>query len=111
MQRATLGVAEVVTFVVGNEVDNRTLGKGGWLVKNEPPLFDTRSERAHGATVGVSGVPGKRAHGKRSPRLGEAVTLSGSGRRPQRVTHEQVGDHWPPAALTTVASGSMPPCR
>ena len=83
MQSAALVVGEVVTFVVRNEVDNRPLGQRGRLVQNEPPLFDARSERAHVLLYGFR-APGKRSHGKRSPRLGEAVTLSGSGRRPQR---------------------------
>ncbi len=61
MQRAALGVCEVVTLVVGNEVDNSTLGECGRLVENKPSLLDTRSERAHVSTVGVSSMPGKRS--------------------------------------------------
>lgn len=61
MQRAAFGVCEVVTLVVGNEVDNGTLGECGRLVENKPPLLDTRSERAHVSTVSVSSMPGKRS--------------------------------------------------
>lgn len=61
MQSAALVVREVVTFVVGDQVDNRPLGQGGRLVENKPPVFDTCSERTHGATVRLSTVPRKRS--------------------------------------------------
>ncbi len=60
MQGLALIVREVVTLVVRNEVDNRPLGQSGRLVENEPPVLDTRLERAHVATVRVSAVAGKR---------------------------------------------------
>jgi hypothetical protein len=36
VQCATLGVGEVVTVVVCNEVDNGTVGESGRLAENEP---------------------------------------------------------------------------
>ncbi len=60
MQGLSLIVREVVTLVVRNEVDNRPLGQSGRLVENEPPVLDTRLERAHVATLRVSAVAGKR---------------------------------------------------
>ena len=60
MESATFGVCEVVTLVVCDEVENGTLGECGRRVENEPPVFDTRSERTHASTVGVSSRLGKR---------------------------------------------------
>ena len=59
MQRAAFTLGEVIAFVVRNQVDDRPLGQGRRLVKNEPPVFDTCSERAHVATVRVSELAGK----------------------------------------------------
>lgn len=67
MQSAALVVRKIVTFVVGNQIDNRPLGQCCRLVQDEPPFFDARSERAHLSTVGVSSVPGKRSRTGRSP--------------------------------------------
>lgn len=67
MQSAALGVSEVVTLVVCDEVDNRTLGQRCRLVQDEPPLLDTRSERAHVATVRLSKLPGKRSRRATKP--------------------------------------------
>jgi hypothetical protein len=65
MQGLALGVGEVVTLVVCNEVDNGTFGKCGRLVQNEPPVFDTGSKRAHVSTVGVSSMQGNLPEGTR----------------------------------------------
>jgi hypothetical protein len=53
MQRAALSVREVITLIVRNQVDNRTVGQRCRLVEDQPSLLDTRSERAHVATVRV----------------------------------------------------------
>ena len=55
MQGAALIVRELVTVVVRDEVDNRSLGQGSRLVQDEPTLFDSRSKWAHVATVRISG--------------------------------------------------------
>jgi hypothetical protein len=41
VQGATFLVAEVVTLVVRDQVDNSPFGQRGRLVENEPPLLDT----------------------------------------------------------------------
>jgi hypothetical protein len=54
VQSAALLVCEVITFVVGNQVDNRAFGQGCRLVENKAALLDTCSEWAHAATVRLS---------------------------------------------------------
>ena len=61
MQDAAFVVGEVITFAVSDQIENRTVGQRRRLVENKPPLFDTRSERGHVATLRVSGAPGKRS--------------------------------------------------
>ena len=51
MQGASLGVCELVTFVVCDEIENGALGQGGRFVDTEPPILDTRSNRTHGSTL------------------------------------------------------------
>jgi hypothetical protein len=58
VQRATLVVREVITLVVGNQIDNRPLGQACRLIEDEAPLTDTRSETTHRSTVLVSNLPG-----------------------------------------------------
>lgn len=59
MESVALGVGEVVTLVVCDEIDNGTLGECGRLVDNEPTLLNANSERAHVTTVGRPVGPGK----------------------------------------------------
>ena len=54
MQGAALVVGEVITFVVGNQIDNRAFRQGCRLVENKAALLDTCSEWAHAATVRLS---------------------------------------------------------
>jgi hypothetical protein len=63
VQGAALLIGEVITVVVGYEVNNRALGQGGRLVKDEPALLDMGSERAHVVTVRVSERSGKHSRG------------------------------------------------
>lgn len=71
MQSVALGVREVVTFVVCNEIDNGPLWESGRLVENKPPFLDAGSERTHLPNVRLPRVRGKRsrcatkAHGTR----------------------------------------------
>ena len=58
MQGPALVVREVVTIVVGNQIDNRPLGQACRLIEDEAPLSDTRSETTHRSTVRVSNLPG-----------------------------------------------------
>ncbi len=51
MQGAAFLVGEVITFVVSNQVNNRSLRQGCRLVEHEPPLLDMGSERVHVVTV------------------------------------------------------------
>ena len=67
MQSAALVIRKIVTFVVGNQIDDRPLWQCCRLVQDEPPLFDARSERAHVSTVGFSSVPGKRSRHQTEP--------------------------------------------
>src|SRR2546430_14218039 len=64
VQGAPLPARDVIAFVVGNQIDNRTLGQGCRLVEDEPPLLDTCSESAHMATVRDSKVLGKRSRAR-----------------------------------------------
>ena len=67
MQGAAFLVGEVITFVVSNQVNNRSLRQGCRLVEHEPPLLDMGSERAHVATVRVSERPGKHSRCSTEP--------------------------------------------
>ena len=66
VQGAPLPARDVIAFVVGNQIDNRTLGQGSRLVEDGPPLLDTCSESAHMATVRDSKVLGKRSRARRA---------------------------------------------
>ena len=64
MQGPALIVRQIVTFVVGDEVDNGPLGQGGRFVENQPSFFDAGAERAHALTLRISEVLGK--HSRRA---------------------------------------------
>ena len=59
MQRAALGVGEVVALVICNQIDDGALGESGRFVENEPPFLNTGSKRAHDTTVGRPAGPSK----------------------------------------------------
>jgi hypothetical protein len=59
VERTPLIVREVVTFVVGHEIDDRAIGERRRLVQDEATLLDTRSKRTHGATLRGSETLGK----------------------------------------------------
>ena len=61
VQRTALLVRKVVTFVVGDEIDDRPIGERGRLVQDEATLFDAGSERGHLPTVRRSARAGKRS--------------------------------------------------
>src|SRR5262245_39685957 len=63
MQGSAFAVGEIITLIVGDEVDHRTIRKSRWLVENKPSVFDACSERAHVTTV-------------RLPRIDRQVALS-----------------------------------
>jgi hypothetical protein len=65
---ATLLVGEVIAFVINDQVDNRPIGQGSWLVENEPPLLDTRADGTHVTTVRLSSLPDKPSRGVRPRR-------------------------------------------
>ena len=67
MQGAAFLVGEVITFVVSNQVNNRSLRQGCGLVEHEPPVLDMGSERAHVTTVTVSERPGKHSRCSTEP--------------------------------------------
>ena len=100
MQRATLLVAEVVTFVISDQVDNRPIGQGGRLIENEPPVLDTGSERAHAATLRLSRVPDKPSRGAaKAGRSVQAKRRSDSNwLAAQRPNHAQSPVNGPQAA-------------
>ena len=52
MQRAALGVGEVVTLVVCNQINDAALRESRRFVENEPPFLNAGSKRAHATTVG-----------------------------------------------------------
>jgi hypothetical protein len=58
VQGPALVVREVITIVVGNQIDNRPLGQACRLIEDKTSLTDTRSETTHGPTVRVSNLPG-----------------------------------------------------
>jgi len=54
---AALVVGEIITFVIGHEVDDGPFGKGRRLIEDQASLLDMGSERAHVDTVGFPGGP------------------------------------------------------
>jgi hypothetical protein len=73
VQGSPLLVGEVITFVVGNQIDNRPLRQCRRLVENQSSLLNTCSERAHTATVRDSKRGGKPSCcGSRVPLLARA---------------------------------------
>ncbi len=72
MQRATFLVGQVVTFVVGDEIDDCPVGQCRRLIKDEATFLDASSQRANAATVRLQWLPGKH-----SGRLGQgSISLS-----------------------------------
>ena len=61
MQSAALDVRQIVTFVIGHEIDGRPFRQGGRLIKDQSPVLDACSKRAHPVTVRLSLTPGKRS--------------------------------------------------
>lgn len=59
MQGAAVVLGEVVAFVVCDQIDNRAVGQGCRLVKDESPILDTSSEWVHTTTVRLSKTLGK----------------------------------------------------
>jgi hypothetical protein len=51
MKGSAFAVGEIIAFIIGDEVDHRTVRKSRWLVENKPSVFDACSERAHVTTV------------------------------------------------------------
>ena len=47
MQRAPLGISEVITLVVCDQVDEGSLGQRCRLIEDKPALFNTCSESGH----------------------------------------------------------------
>jgi len=63
VQRAAVLVRKVVTFVVGDEIDDRPIGQRRRLVQDESPLLDAGSQRAHAPTVRRLEMAGKYSAG------------------------------------------------
>ena len=61
MQSAALLVRQIVTLVIGHEIDGRPFRQGGRLIEDQSPVLDACSKRAHTATVRLSLTPGKRS--------------------------------------------------
>ena len=59
MQSAALDVRQIVTFVIGHEIDGRPFRQGGRLIEDQSPVLDACSKRAHTVTVRLSLTPGK----------------------------------------------------
>ncbi len=57
MQGVTLLVAEVVTFIIRDEVDDRPVRQSRRLVKHDAPVLDACSKGAHVATIRASAMP------------------------------------------------------
>src|SRR5262245_8142345 len=56
MKGSAFALGEIITFIVGDEVDHRTIRKRRWFVENKPSVFDACSERAHVTTVRLSRI-------------------------------------------------------
>ncbi len=69
MQGPALIVGQIVTFVIGDEVDNGPFGQGGRFVENQPPFFDASAERAHAVTLRISEVLGKHSRRASEPSI------------------------------------------
>jgi hypothetical protein len=61
VQSAALNVRQIVTLVIGHQIDGRPFRQGGRLIEDQSPVLDARSKRAHAATVRLSLTPGKRS--------------------------------------------------
>jgi hypothetical protein len=61
VQSAALDVRQIVTFVIGHEIDGRPFRQGGRLIEDQSPVLDACSKRAHMVTVRLSLTPGKRS--------------------------------------------------
>ena len=61
MQSAALSVRQIVTLVIGHQIDGRSFRQSGRLIEDQSPVLDARSKRAHAATVRLSLTPGKRS--------------------------------------------------
>jgi hypothetical protein len=59
MKAAAFFVAEIVPFVVGDQVDNRAVRQRRRFVENQTPFLDASTERAHVDTVRPSTIIGK----------------------------------------------------
>ena len=57
MQSAALDVRQIVTFVIGHEIDGRPFRQGGRLIEDQSPVLDACSKRAHTVTVRLSLIP------------------------------------------------------
>ena len=92
VQRAALVVREIVTLIVGDEVDNRSFGQARRLVEDEPPLFDSRSEWGHVATVRVSCRPGKGSGWTTTGASSQAAFRSDRSNSPEKRRALPLGD-------------------
>ena len=61
MQSAALLISEIITFVVCDEIHHCSVRECGRLIKDEAPILDAGSERAHALTVRIYGVVGNPA--------------------------------------------------
>ncbi len=57
MQRTSLLVGEVITFIVSHQVNERSFGESRRLIKNKPTFLHARSESTHVPTVRVPNRP------------------------------------------------------
>jgi hypothetical protein len=47
VQSAALDVRQIVTFVIGHEIDGRPFRQSGRLIEDQSPVLDACSKRAH----------------------------------------------------------------
>ena len=74
MKSLSFFVGEIVSLIVGHELENRPVWQRRRFVEKQPPFFDARSQRAHPATVRLWVSARKRTGFRDCPLEGSPVT-------------------------------------